>query len=144
MTRIALILALLAVACRSVWQLGLHAGGTDDRPIFCLSRFALVAGAFWGIFALLAMPAHAQQQCGPRDKMIEMLAEKFGETQRTTGWVGGANETPITAVMETYANDTTGSWTIILAKPDGSACMLASGGGWIGDDEPPMPPGERA
>jgi hypothetical protein len=142
MTRLALILALLAVACRSVWQLGLHAGGTDDRPIFCLSRFALIAGAFWGIFALLAMPAHAQQQCGPRDKMIAQLAEKYGETQRTMGYVGPPPA--VTAVMETYANDATGTWTILLAKPDGTACMMASGGGWIGDDEPPMPPGERA
>jgi hypothetical protein len=94
------------------------------------------------ILALLAMPAHAQQQCGPRAQLVAKLAEKYGETQRTMGYVSGGPA--ITAVMETYANDDTGSWTIILAKPDGSACMLASGGGWIGDDEPPMPPGERA
>jgi hypothetical protein len=96
------------------------------------------------ILAILALPAHAQQQCPPRAMVVADLAKKFGETQRTTGWVGGANETPITAVMETYANDDTGTWTILLARPDGTACMLASGGGWIGDDDPPMPPGERA
>jgi hypothetical protein len=95
------------------------------------------------ILALLAMPAHAQQPpCGPRAQLVADLAKKYGETQRTMGYVNGGPA--ITAVMETYANDATGTWTILLAKPDGTACMLASGGGWIGDDKPPMPPGERA
>jgi hypothetical protein len=94
------------------------------------------------ILALLALPAHAQQQCGPRAQLVAKLAEQFGETQRTMGYVGPAPA--ITAVMETYANDATGTWTILLAKPDGTACMIASGGGWIGDEQTPMPPGERA
>jgi Ca-activated chloride channel family protein len=54
MTRLALLLALLAVACRSVWQLGAHAGGTDGRPVFGLTRFALLVGCFWGMLALAA------------------------------------------------------------------------------------------
>jgi hypothetical protein len=96
------------------------------------------------LLALLALPAHAQQQqCGPRDKMIAQLAEKYGETQRTMGYVGPPPA--ITSVMETYANEDTGTWTILLAKPDGTACMIASGGGWIGDDPVDLgPPGERA
>ena len=32
--------------------------------------------------------------------------------------------------MEVYASEKTGSWTILLTKPDGVACLVASGGMW--------------
>jgi hypothetical protein len=106
-----------------------------------MTRLAAFLAILIALLVHFAMPADAQQQCPPRAQLVESLAKKFGETQRTMGYVGGANNAPVTAVMETYANDTTGTWTILLAKPDGTACMMASGGGWIGDA---MPPGERA
>jgi len=74
--------------------------------------------------ALLASTGIARpddQKCAPRDVVIQRLAEKYGETRQTIGLSSGD------AIVELYASPSTGSWTIIVTRPDGISCLLAAG-----------------
>ena len=73
--------------------------------------------------ALLAGPAFSQSgpNCAPRDIVVERLAERFGETRQSMGL--GANN----AVVEVFASDESGSWTITVTSPAGLTCLVASG-----------------
>ena len=78
----------------------------------------LIAGA--GL-TLTTSSALAQAQCGKRDVVLTTLAEKFGETRRGMGIA--ANN----GVMEVFASEVSGSWTITVTMPDGVTCLVASG-----------------
>ncbi|MBE9639084.1 hypothetical protein IQ782_19700 [Salipiger pacificus] len=72
--------------------------------------------------AVLPAPATAQSQaCAPRDIVIARLAEKYGETRHSIG-LGNNN-----AVMELFASDETGSWTITVTTTNSITCLVASG-----------------
>lgn len=66
----------------------------------------------------LAQPA---QNCGARDRVIELLASAYGETRRAIG-LGADNR-----VVEVFASPQTGSWTITVTDPSGRTCLVASG-----------------
>lgn len=84
--------------------------------------FALSLG-FAGCL-LAAQAAQAANQCGKRDVVVTQLTEKYGETRRG---MGVANNN---AVMEMFASDTSGSWTITVTTPNGMMCLVASGQGY--------------
>jgi hypothetical protein len=79
-------------------------------------------------FAGLILAAHAAlaqgAQCAPRDTVTAALGGKYGETRRGIGLAGQG------AVMEVYAADATGTWTILMTLPNGMSCMIASGQGY--------------
>jgi hypothetical protein len=53
--------------------------------------------------------------------VVERLATKYGESRQSIGL--GANN----AVMEVFASDTSGTWTIIVTTASGLTCLVASG-----------------
>ncbi len=67
--------------------------------------------------------ASAQQSrnCGPREMVVNRLAEGYGETRQSMGL--GANN----AVIEVFASQESGSWTITVTSPGGVTCLIASG-----------------
>jgi hypothetical protein len=70
---------------------------------------------------LLPCAAVAQSNCGPRDALADMLANDFGEARQTVALaVTGA-------LVETYANLDTGSWTLTATAPGGPTCIVAHG-----------------
>lgn len=73
-----------------------------------------------GIMVLAAQQVQART-CGPREDILKRLVETFGETRRGIGIERQG------AVMEIYASDQTGSWTITVTLPDGITCLVASG-----------------
>ena len=76
---------------------------------------------------LIASPFTAQAQspqCGRRDQVIDLLATKYGETRQGMGIADNS------AVMEVYASDATGTWTITVSSADGMMCLVASGQGY--------------
>lgn len=68
--------------------------------------------------------ASAATACAARKDIVAKLAERYGETLQSIG-LNRDN-----GLMEVYASEKTGSWTILLTKPDGVACLVASGGMW--------------
>lgn len=104
------------------------------RPLFALSL------GFGGVILATQIahsdPPHSDPQCDNRAAVTALLAERYGETRRALGLVGEA------AVMELYASDTTGTWTITMTLPDGRMCMMASGAGYEAVTEK-LPAGDR-
>ncbi|MDD9722969.1 hypothetical protein PVW51_19865 [Sulfitobacter sp. PR48] len=82
---------------------------------------ALTAGAVAYLAATTDVAAQARRNCGPRDVVVARLAEGYGETRQSIGL--GANN----AVVEVFASDETGSWTITVTMPGGMTCLVASG-----------------
>lgn len=78
-----------------------------------------------GMGALLLATDHAfaqqSQNCAEREKVVTHLAQKFGETRRSIGL--GSNN----AVVEIFASEETGSWSLTVTLPNGQTCMLATG-----------------
>lgn len=74
--------------------------------------------------ALVTAPAPAQAEggnCAPRERVVQRLADSFGESRQAIGL--GANN----AVIEVFASDDTGTWTITVTMANGVTCLVASG-----------------
>lgn len=78
--------------------------------------------------ASLAFPAEAQPRrqifCAPRDALVAMLDQRFGEVLQ------GAGLQNATTLVEMFASLDTGTWTLVLTRPDGTACAIAAGQHW--------------
>lgn len=81
---------------------------------------------------------HSAPQCAPRADVVETLAQRYGETRHSQGIA--ANNT----LMELFASDATGTWTLTVTTPDGTTCLVASGEGFDAVTDPPPPKGTRA
>lgn len=79
-------------------------------------------------------PAQTGAQCAERSRVVDILAQKFGETRRSIGIA--TNNT----VMEVYASAETGTWTVAVTMPNGVTCLMASGQGYqaTADELPAM------
>ncbi|MBS4010073.1 MAG: hypothetical protein KGZ72_04885 [Roseovarius sp.] len=89
--------------------------------------------------ALAHAPAQAQSgQCAPRDRVVERLADAYGETRHSMGL--GANN----MVVEVFASDTSGSWTITVTGSDGVTCLVASGQAFEATADTAPKPGKGA
>ncbi|MEP1765710.1 MAG: hypothetical protein ABJJ53_03495 [Sulfitobacter sp.] len=82
---------------------------------------ALTAAAATYVAFATQASAQPQRNCGPRENVVTRLAEGYGETRQSVGI--GANN----AMVEVFASDETGSWTIIFTMPTGVSCLVASG-----------------
>ena len=88
----------------------------SETPLAFLTLAVLIGAAF-------SLPAHAQQPCGERQKAIDYLADKHNETPTEMGLASNGS------VLEVISSES-GSWTIIVTRPDGVSCMIASGQSW--------------
>ncbi len=83
----------------------------------------------------LAAPAAAAQaaQCMPRAVALAALTERHGETRRGIGLDARGT------VMEVFAAEG-GGWTVLVTRPDGTSCLVASGTGYedLAESLPPQ------
>jgi hypothetical protein len=70
----------------------------------------------------MTVSAQASSICGPNASITEALNANFGEVEFASG-VSASNS------VKFYGNPTTGTWTMLVTKPDGSACIVATGEG---------------
>ncbi len=68
-----------------------------------------------------AAAAQSARQCGPRDAVLAVLGDRYGESRQAIG-LGANNQ-----VVEVFASDETGTWTITVTAPSGLTCLIASG-----------------
>lgn len=85
---------------------------------------ALTAAAAVVLALTTDVAAQGARNCGPREAVVNRLAEGYGETRQSMGL--GSNN----AVVEIFASDETGSWTITVTQPNGLTCLVASGQGY--------------
>ncbi|MEM6888661.1 MAG: hypothetical protein AAF636_11035 [Pseudomonadota bacterium] len=91
------------------------------RTLKVLHLTALTAGAAIYLASTTDVLAQANRNCGPRAAVVDRLAEGYGESRKSMGL--GANN----AVVEVFASDETGTWTITVTMPNGMTCLVASG-----------------
>ena len=84
----------------------------------------LTAGLGLSICATSIAQAQNLQHCATRDLVVERLAQKYGESRQALG-LGTQG-----AMVEIFASEDSGSWTITVTAPDGTTCLVASGLYW--------------
>ena len=67
--------------------------------------------------------ARAQSYCDDRTKVLAILDAGYGEQRAAAGLASTGN------VIEVLIS-ADGSWTILVTKPDGIACVVAVGEDW--------------
>lgn len=93
---------------------------------------ALVAAIF--VSAFVSAPAMAQT-CGDRSKMIGFLDRDYQESRSGLGLATSG------AVVELFTAKS-GTWTMLITRPDGRTCVIGSGEGWENQVAPKKPSGE--
>ena len=82
----------------------------------------------FGVIAAGVAPAFSQgSSCAERTLIVERLSEKYGETRQSAG----LNQN--NGMVEVFASDTTGTWTILVTMPNGMSCLMAAGKAWQGE-----------
>lgn len=74
-----------------------------------------------GSFVPIGASAATPSNCADRQKVLERLDTAFGETRQSVGL--GTNN----SMMEIFASEETGTWTITVTLPTGKTCLIASG-----------------
>ena len=97
-------------------------------------RTALLAAAFFLLFAPLVTAAPTLGQCGPHGSMITMLAMRYLEAPKAIGIVSRNH------FMEVYVS-AAGSWTVLVTSTGGNSCIVASGSDW---EDVSFKPGARS
>ena len=90
-------------------------------------RTALAAAAFMiaaGLHLITAPGAVAAPQCDQRDRMAQVLQEKYKETPVALGVTA---QGALVEVLTTAGGTT---WSIIVTTPEGLSCLVAAGEGW--------------
>jgi predicted methyltransferase len=113
-------------------------GTQRSRTLPHLSRLARAATAAALLAATPAANAEETRACAERSRVVAKLEQKFGETLRSLGLHRDD------AVVEVYSSDETGTWTILMTRPDGMSCLLAAGQRWEQDIHPLKKPGGDA
>ena len=89
-------------------------------------RRLMVAGLALGA-VLISLPAQAAGNCAQRDTVVERLQSHYSETLAG----GGLHESSTNQMMvEVWASQETGTFTVILTSPEGVACVVATGTDW--------------
>jgi hypothetical protein len=102
-----------------------------------MKREILTLGLGVGAILIATQALRAQEAaCAERAVIVERLGRDYGESRQSLGVVAGRQ------VLEVFASEQTGSWTILLTGADGIACLVAVGEGFRRFD--PLPPGEPA
>ena len=92
-----------------------------DRVEKFFNLGALPAAAVVYLIASTDAMAQRRANCGPREVEVDRLAEGDGETRQSLG-LGANNQ-----MIEVFASEETGTWTIMVTAPDGLTCLVASG-----------------
>lgn len=82
---------------------------------------ALTAATAIYLAAATDVLAQSVRNCGPRGQVMDRLAQGYGETRQSIGL--GANN----SVVEVFASNDTGTWTITVTSATGVTCLVASG-----------------
>lgn len=86
-------------------------------------RKFLAASLALGSLAAYSLQAQAALQCAPREKVIEVLGQRFQENRKALGIAREA------AVIELFVS-VRGSWTMTSTNTQGLTCVIAAGEAW--------------
>lgn len=75
--------------------------------------------------------AAQQTVCAPREIVAQALGREYGEAQVGAGLADGN-------IIELWVNAETGTFTLLVTRPDGISCMVGAGDSWISRPPPPQ------
>ena len=78
------------------------------------------------LVTILVVPsiASAQSNCAARDRVVKTLEEDYSEA-----FAGGGLQSA-TKIIEVWFSEEHGTWTVLMTRPDGTSCVMASGTDW--------------
>lgn len=80
------------------------------------------------LIAYVAQPARSQPApCGPRNAVEKRIWTEYGESIVGAGLSQGG-------IVYVTENPQTGTFTILIRRPDGTACVMLGGSGWASID----------
>lgn len=83
--------------------------------------FFLTSTAFAAMLLTTYDLAAQGRNCAPHETVTSRLAEKYGESRQVIAL------TTDQSVLEVYASDETGSWTITVTQAGALTCLVAAG-----------------
>lgn len=87
--------------------------------------------ALAAIGSAFAGNALAQQVCGPHDVFAERLGTTYQEGRKGVGLTADGR------ILELYVSKS-GTWSVLLVRTDGVACVATIGESWQALDEEPV------
>lgn len=78
-----------------------------------------LAAASMAVFLCLPADAH-EIPCSPREKIVSQLQNKYREAVIMRGIVSGS-------MMELWYSPSKQTWTVVVTRPDSTACLLLGG-----------------
>lgn len=100
--------------------------------------FALSLGFAGVVLAHQAAHAQGQSNCAQRSQVVERLETKYGESRRSVGLAANSG------VVETFASDESGTWTIVITLPNGMTCLVAAGNAFEPVEDAALKNGDKA
>lgn len=87
-----------------------------------MKRIALImlTGLFMSVGSSLAS---AQAVCGQHEEVTKSLQTGYNESPAGFGLLGNGG------LVELFVSEK-GTWTFLITRPDGTACLMAAGGNW--------------
>ena len=80
-----------------------------------------------GLGAMItALPAHAKD-CAAREQVTSRLVQHYSEELTAGGLQAASNDA---SVVEVWASQETGTFTVMLTDANGVSCILATGTNW--------------
>ena len=76
------------------------------------------------VAAFLPTTIQAQTTCAQREMVVEKLEGRYGEV-----FAGGGLQNS-SSVFEVWFSEEKGTWTILMTRPNGMSCIMASGTNW--------------
>lgn len=99
----------------------------------------LTAGLLFGM-AATAPPAFANN-CALRSVVVDKLQSKYSEAL-TAGGLQGKKD--VQTMVEVWASEQTGTFTVILTTPQGISCVVATGTDFFKHETPFLPDGVKS
>lgn len=81
----------------------------------------LTIGLGIGAICLAGVACAEGAVCADRTTIVDRLAEGYGETRQAIGLASSSQ------IVEVFASEETGTWTITVTRPDGTTCLMAAG-----------------
>ena len=88
-----------------------------------MKKILLIVAGVLLILTGTTTPADAQSVCAVHQTVVEKLKKTFDEQATSAGLSSNGG------MLEVYTSPT-GTWTIVLTRPDGISCLMATGEHW--------------
>ena len=103
--------------------------------VACVAAIGLLLGARGQAQAQAAAP---QAPCGSHAEISGKLADRFSEAATGIGLTSKGN------VIEIFTSGDGETWSIVMTRPDGTSCLMASGSAWEAIELDSSPQGPQA